>query len=182
MHTGKREGIYGMMAEFDSAQQLYDAVCRVREIGYRQLDAYSPFPIEEVAHEVADHKKSKVSLIVLIFGLLGAAAGFGLQVFVSAIDYPLNVGGRPLISWPAFIPVTFETTILFAAFSAAIGMMLLNGLPQPYHPVFNVKAFDRASQDAFFLVVEAEDPLFDATGTRGVLEGLGATEVNDVAW
>lgn len=178
----ERPATYGLMAEFTTAQQLYDALVRTKEEGYRALDAFSPFPVEEIAHEVADHKKSLVSPIVLVMGLTGAATGFGLQVFASAIDYPINIGGRPTVSWPAFIPITFEMTVLFAAFSAVIGMLLLNGLPRPYHPVFNVPAFERASQDRFFLLIESEDPKFDAEITRGFLEGLGSNEVSDVDW
>ncbi len=180
--TTERPATYGLLAEFTTAQQLFDAVVKAKAEGYRRLDAFSPFPVEEIAHEVCDHKKSRVSLIVLVMGLVGAAFGFGLQYFVSVIDYPLNIGGRPPNSWPAFIPVTFETTVLFASFSAAIGMLALNGLPRPHHPVFNVPGFARATQDRFFLLIESEDPDFDRETTRGFLEGLGSTEVSDVDW
>lgn len=173
---------YGLLAEMPGPQQLLTAIERAQAAGYERLDAFSPYPIEEVCHQIAHHKKSKVSLLVLIGGITGAVFGFGLQTWVSTTAYPLNIGGRPYFSWPAFIPVTFETTILFAAFAAVIGMFALNNLPQPYHPVFNVKRFERATQDAYFLLVEAADPRFDREATRAFLEQLGASEVNDVDW
>ena len=173
---------YGLAARFATPQELLEAIEETRARGYEQLDAYTPFPIEEVNEEVAHHKKSPVSKLVLAAGLTGAAVGFGMQWWISAVDYPLNIGGRPLLSWPAFIPVTFEVTVLFAAFTAAIGMIALNRLPEPYHPVFGVPGFERASIDRYFLVIESADPRFDAAGTRAFLAGLGAEEVHDVAW
>ncbi len=173
---------YGLMAEFEDPKALIHGLEKARGEGYEELDAFTPYPIEEVCHIVAHHKKSKVSLIVLIFGLIGAGVGFGLQTWVNVVAYPLNIGGRPLFSWPAFIPVTFEMTILFAAFSAAFGMLALNRLPEPYHPVFNVERFDRASQDRYFMLIEAADPRFDRQATRSFLEGLDPYEVNDVDW
>ena len=172
--------LYGLMAEFPSAQALLDAVLRTKSEGYSSIDAFTPYPVEEICEEIEDHKKSKVSLLVLIGGVTGATCAMALQYYTAAIDYPLNIGGRPLFSWPAFIPVTFEMTILFAAFSAVIGMLALNGLPKPYHPVFNVPAFERALQDRYFLLIESSDPQFDTEATRSFLRDLGSEEVHDV--
>ena len=179
--TGPGAGLYGYLAEFKDAQSLLDAVHATQAEGYDALDAFTPYPVEPVSEAIEHHRRSKVPLLVLLGGTAGALFGFGLQWYTAAVDYPLNVGGRPLLSWPAFIPVTFETTILFAAFAAVFGMFALNRLPEPYHPVFNVAAFERASQDRCFLLVEAKDPKFDAVATRAFLEGLGAEEVHDVA-
>ncbi len=173
---------YGLLAELPGPRQLLRAVERAQEVGYERLDAFTPYPIEEVCHLVARHRKSKVSLFVLLGGIVGAVFGFGLQTWVSVVAYPLNVGGRPYFSWPAFVPMTLETTILFAAFAAVIGMFTLNNLPQPYHPVFNVDRFERATQDAYFLLIEAADSRFDSESTCDFLEQLGASEVHDVDW
>ena len=174
-------GLYGLLAEYGSAQELLDAVKAARGAGFRVLDAFTPFPVEAIAHEVSDHKRSKVPLICLTGGIVGALGGWGLQVWTSAINYPLNIGGRPYNSWPAFIPVIFECTVLFASFSAAFGMLALNGLPEPYHPVFNVESFRRkASREGYFLCIEASDRQFDPTSTRRFLLDSGALEVNDV--
>lgn len=177
-----RPPLYGVAARFTTAQALLEAVEAAHEAGYDDLDAYTPFPVEEISEEVVHHEKSKVSLLVLVAGLTGAAVGFFGQWWISAADYPLNIGGRPLLSWPAFIPVTFELTILFAAFTAVIGMLALNRLPEPYHPMFAVPGFDRASIDRYFLVVESKDPHFESGRVRELLAGLGAEEVHDVAW
>ena len=174
--------VYGLLAEYRSPQALLDAILRTKGEGYTAIDAFTPYPVEAVSEEIENHKKSKVSLVVLLGGLAGAAVGFGLQWWTAAVDYPLNIGGRPLLSWPAFIPVTFELTILFAAFSAVIGMFLLNKLPQPYHPVFNVPAFERALQDRCFLLIESRDLKFDLEATRSFLEELKPREVHDVDW
>ncbi|RMH19979.1 MAG: DUF3341 domain-containing protein [Acidobacteria bacterium] len=173
---------YGLLAEFDAPQALIAALEAVREKGYRKLDAFTPFPIPKVSELVVDHRKSKVPLIVLCGGLLGAATALAMQTWISVVDYPLNVGNRPLFSWPAFIPVTFELLVLFAAFSAVFGMFILNGLPRPHHPVFNVERFERATTDRYFLLIEAADPNFDRERTRELLASLGASEVNDVDW
>lgn len=172
--------IYGLLAEFESPRALVEATEKVRHAGYRRIDAYSPFPIEELA-EALQFRDRRLPLFVLIGGLCGTLAGLGLQYWVSAMAYPLNIGGRPYGSWPAFIPVAFETTILFAALTAVIGMLALNGLPMPYHPVFNAPRFSAASRDRFFLVVEATDPKFDRVQTKQALESLHAREVTELA-
>jgi hypothetical protein len=171
---------YGLMAEFDSADALLDAARRVREAGYTKFDAMSPFPIHGMG-EAIGFKERTVSKIVLLGGIIGLVGGYGLEYWTSVIDYPLNIGGRPLHSWPMFVPPAFETTILVAAISALIGMLALNGLPQPYHPVFNAPRFTLASQDSFFLVIEADDPTFDAADARRMLESLQPREVVEVA-
>ncbi|MCI0336544.1 MAG: DUF3341 domain-containing protein [Acidobacteria bacterium] len=179
MTTQEEPGLYGMMAEFDDPNAVVAAARRTYEAGYRKINAYSPYPIEELS-EAIGYRRNYVSLTVLLFGLVGGLGGFALQAWTSAIAYPLNVGGRPLISTPSFIPITFECVVLLAALSAFVGMLAMNRLPQPYHPVFNVPGFNRASQDRFFICVKADDPNFSATGTRAFLEGLGAKEVSDV--
>ena len=170
---------YGLMAEFESPMALVRAANEAREAGYRRMDAYSPMPIEEL-HEALGLPETKLPFVVLGGGLTGALAGYGLQYWASTIAYPFNVGGRPLHSWPAFIVPTFETTILFSALAAVFGMIFLNGLPMPYHPVFNGKRFAMASRDRFFLCIESDDPKFQEHETRRFLESLGAREVNDV--
>lgn len=170
---------YGLMAEFDSPDAILEAAHRVRAAGYREVDAFTPYPIEELNEVVVGHR-SRLPLIVLIGGLLGAVGGFALQYWSAVIEYPLNVGGRPFNSWPAFIVPTFECTILAAAFAAVVGMLFLNGLPAPYHPVFNVPRFALASRDRYFLVVKTKDPQFDPTSTREFLQTLRPVEVADV--
>ena len=172
--------IYGLMAEFDDPNALVAATSRAYREGYRRMDAYSPFPIEQL-HEALGGHHTRLPLIVLIGGILGCIGGYVLQYWVSAVAYPINVGGRPYHSWPAFIPVTFECTILAAALSAVLGMVALNGLPMPYHPVFNVPRFALASRNRFFLCVEAKDPKFDLERTRRFLETLNPREVTTVA-
>ena len=179
MRKPSRPAIYGVMAEFDDPTAVVTAARRAHEEGYRQMDAYSPYPIEALSEAIGFHK-NRLPLIVLIGGILGCAGGFALQYYVSVINYPLNVGGKPLLSWPAFIPITFETTILGAAMAAIFGMLALNGLPEPYHPVFNVPNFALASRDRFFVVIEARDPKFDREQTTQFLRSLGAQEVTDV--
>jgi hypothetical protein len=173
------KSLYGLMAEFDDVNSLTEAAKRTYAEGYRKMDAYSPFPIEPVWEAMHVHDRP-VSFFVLCGGLVGMVTGFGLCYWVSTIAYPLNIGGRPLNSWPAFIPVTFELTILIASFCAVISMLALNGLPMPYHPVFNVPSFSRASQDKFFLAIEAVDPKFDRTKTFEFLKSLGPREINEV--
>jgi len=175
-----RSSVYGLMAEFDDPQTLVSAAHRAHEGGYRRMDAYSPFPIEEL-HEALGVHHTKLPLLVLIGGLCGCLGGYGLQYWVSVIAYPLNIGGKPLHSWPSFVPVTFECTILGAALTAVLGMLALNGLPMPYHPVFNVPRFALASRNRFFLLIEARDPKFDIDDTRRFLETLAPREITTVA-
>lgn len=172
--------LYGLMAEFENPEEVVAAARRAYAEGYRKMDAYSPFPIEELSEAIGCHH-SVLPWIVLAGGVAGALTGFFLQYFVAAVVYPLNIGGRPPNSWPAFIPVTFELTVLFAAISAVVGMLVLNGLPKPYHPVFNVPGFERASRNRFFLCIESEDPKFNLTLTREFLTSLNPVEVSDVA-
>ena len=174
-----RPPLYGLMAEFDDADALIEAARRAREAGYRKIDAYAPFPVEGLSEALGAHDR-RLPLIVLIGGIIGCLTGFFLQYYASVISYPINVGGRPLNSWPSFIPVTFELTILFAAFSAVLGMFALNGLPQPYHPTFNVERFALASQDRFFLCIEADDPRFERDAAFQFLESLPTKGVFEV--
>jgi len=173
------EETYGLLAEFGSEEELIAAASQVRDAGYTRTDAYTPYPSHDVI-EALGVKRSKVPLIVLLGGTLGALTGYGLQYWISAIDYPINVGGRPFNSWVSFIVVTFELTILFAAISGVLGMFALNKLPEPYHPVFNVPEFKYASRDGFFLLIEAVDEKFDRSATREFLQGLGAARVREV--
>jgi len=174
-----RAPIFGLMAEFESPTELALAARKAYDEGYRKMDAYSPFPIEEVS-EAIGFGHSRVPLVVLVGGLLGGAGGYLMQYWISALNYPINVGGRPLNSWPAFIVVTFEMTILGAALFAVFGMLALNRLPMPYHPTFNVGRFAFASKDRFFLCIEAADPRFDRDGTEGFLQSLGPKQVSEV--
>jgi len=179
-HAHHSPAVYGLMAEFDDPNSLIAATHRAHAEGYRCMDAYSPYPIEEL-HEALGSHHTKLPLIVLIGGLTGCIGGYGLQYWASVVAYPLNIGGKPFHSWPAFIPVTFECTILVAALSCVLGMLALNGLPQPYHPVFNVPRFALASRNRFFLCIESKDPKFDLEATRRFLETLGPREVTTVA-
>jgi hypothetical protein len=171
--------IYGLMAEFSTPEQLLEAARRTQNAGYRRIDAFAPFPIEGLADAVG-FRRTRLPLVVLIAGIIGGSTGFYLQYYAGAVSYPLNVGGRPLNSWPAFIPITFELTILFAAFAAVFGMLAMNGLPTPYHPVFNVRRFALASRDRFFLCVKARDPMFNIEKTRQFLETLNARGVSEI--
>ncbi len=171
--------LYGLLAEFDREESLIAAAHRIHAAGYRRVDAYTPFPVHGLAEAIGT-RPTFVPLIVLIGGLLGGLTGFFMQWYTAVVDYPINVGGRPYNSWPAFIPITFELTILGASLTAVFGMLLLNRLPQPYHPVFNVKRFARASRDGFFLCVESADPRFDLAATRRELESADALIVHEV--
>jgi hypothetical protein len=171
--------LYGLMAEFDNPTDLVAAARRTYEEGYRKINGYSPFPIEELS-EAIGFTHTRLPLIVLIGGIVGCVGGYLMQYYLEAIDYPLNVGGRPFHSWPAFIPITFETTVLCAALATVFGMLALNGLPQPYHPVFNVPRFALATKDRFFLAIEAKDPKFNYDTTKLFLQSLGPREVFDV--
>lgn len=168
--------IYGVMAEFESPTSLVNAARSAREQGYRKLDAYSPFPIEELS-DALHLPKNRLPLIVLIGGLLGGIGGYLLQYYVTVIYFPINVAGRPLHSWPAYIVITFEMTILVAAFACVLGLLAFCGLPMPYHPVFNSPRFAMASRNRFFLCIESADPLFDHVRTSEFLETLGPREV-----
>src|SRR6478672_4773269 len=172
--------IYGLMAELDNPSALVNAARAVREKGYRKLDAYSPFPIEELSDALHLHK-NKLPLLVLLGGITGGTLGYLLQYYVAVIYFPINIGGRPLHSWPSFIIITFELTILFAALSTVLGLLGLCGLPMPYHPVFNVPRFALASRNRFFLTIEADDPLFDRYDTADFLNSLYPREVSEVA-
>ncbi|HSX82356.1 MAG TPA: DUF3341 domain-containing protein [Candidatus Saccharimonadia bacterium] len=171
--------LYGVLAEFDTSDELLAATRRAREAGYRQMDAYTPFPIEGLAEALGFHR-THLPLIVLLGGIVGGVGGYLMQYWIAAIDYPLNIGGRPLHSWPAFIPVTFELTILGAALAAVLGMLVLNGLPMPYHPLFHVPRFALVTRNCFFLCIEARDPQFDRDETRRFLTSVKAREVSDV--
>ncbi len=171
--------IYGLMAEFTSPKALLEGVRETCARGYRKIDAFSPFPIEGLAEEMG-FTHNRLPLLVLIGGIFGLVGGYGLAYWTSVIDYPLNVGGRPFHSWPAFLPITFETTVLFAALTAVLGMLALNGLPEPHHPVFNLERFALASRDRFFLLIEASDLLFEERGARRFLEGLDVERVSEV--
>jgi hypothetical protein len=178
-HETTTPTLYGLMAEFDNPTALVDATNRARLAGFRQMDAYSPIPIEEL-NDALGLRRTRLPRLVLLGGMLGGLGGFSLEYWASTIAYPFNIGGRPLNSWPQFIPVTFETTVLGAALSCFVGMWALNKLPMPYHPVFNVPAFERASSDRFFLCIEATDPKFDPQTTRAFLESLHPVGVSDV--
>jgi hypothetical protein len=171
--------IYGLMAEFDTVNDAIEAAHKVYGAGYRKIDAYAPFPVEELSEAIGFHHNG-VALICLIGGLLGGTAAYVLQWWINTVGYPVNIGGRPLHSWPAFIIVTFEMTILFSGLSAVFGMLALNGLPQPYHPVFNVPQFDAATKDKFFIAIFASDKKYDPEETRQFLESLGPTSVAEV--
>ncbi len=182
MAIGKiKQGLYGVIAEFNDPQTLLDAANAVREKGYTATDAFSPFPIHGLAEAVGFHK-SRLSAIVLTMGLAGGIGGFFMCWYANVIAYPLNIGGKPYNSWPAWIPIAFECAILLAAFGAVFGMLALNGLPMPYHPVFNVRRFDSASRDKFFLVIQTRDPKFRLDEVRQFLQSLGPREVTDVPW
>src|SRR5262249_21464034 len=179
--AARRKGEYGLIAEFTGPEPLVEATKRAYEVGYRRLDAYTPFPVHGLA-EAMGRRGIRIPLIVLGGGIAGGLGGFLLQTYGAVFDYPNNIGGRPLFSWPAFIPITFELTILGAVFAAVFGLLALNGLPQPHHPVFNAPNFEMASRSHFFLCIEAADPRYDNTGTRKFLEGLGPMSVSEVPY
>jgi hypothetical protein len=173
------ESLHGIMAEFDDPESLLAAALRVRSEGYCEMDAYSPMPVEGLADAIG-FSSNWVQRIVFVAGLCGATGGFMLCWWITVVAYPHNVAGRPLNSWPAYIPITFELMVLIACIAAVVGMLAMNGLPRPYHPVFNVEHFGRASRDKFFLCIEASDPKFDSELTRQFLEHLNPREVMDV--
>ncbi len=171
--------MYAMVGEFASPEELMNAAIAVREKGYRKVEAYSPIPIEGLA-DVLDFDDPRLPWSVFIMGVLGCATGFGLETWTATMNYPWNVGGKPYFSWPNFIPVAYELTILFSAFTAGLGMLILNGLPRLHHPIFNTPRFERASSDLFFLAIEAKDGLFDREETAQMLQDLGAQLVSEV--
>jgi hypothetical protein len=170
--------LYGLLAEFSEGDALLNAARAAYTAGYRKMNGYTPFPLHGLSQALGQ-KPARVPLATLIGGILGGSAGYFMLYYASVISYPINVGGRPLHSWPAFIPITFEMTVLGASFAAFFGMLALNGLPHPYHPLFNVPAFSLASRDRFFLCIQAGDVLFDLVQTRRFLEELGA-QVHEV--
>jgi ActD protein len=179
-HVDDTPRLYGLMAEFDSATAIVAAARKAREAGYAKVDAFTPFPIHEL-DDALKLPRTKLPWLVFFGGIAGLLGGFALEYWISVVDYPLNIGGRPFASWPAFVVPAYETTILLASITAVVAMIALNGLPQPYHPVFNAPNFSNASADRFFLCIEAADGKFDHAGTRQFLEGLHPLGVNDVA-
>jgi hypothetical protein len=180
-HPDTGVGLYGLMAEFIEPHELLHAAEAAHAAGYRRMDAYSPLPIEGLSHALG-FSETRLPLLILAGGILGGLLGYGLQYWINVIEFPYNIGGRPYHSWPAFIPVTFETTILGASLTAVLGMLALNGLPMPYHPAFNLPEFNLASQHRFFLCIEARDRNFDLPVTQEFLESLHAVKVTAVEW
>jgi ActD protein len=177
--TATNPRVYGLLAEFCTAEAIIDAARQTRTAGYRCIDALTPFPVHGLDDALA-LPPNRVPLIFFIGGIVGGLSGFLMQVFACVYNYPINVGGRPLYSWPAFIPITFELTILFAGLAGAFGMLALNGFPKPYHPLFNAPNFDLATQNRFFLLIQADDPQFHPLQTRAFLESLHPTDINEV--
>jgi hypothetical protein len=173
--------LYGLMAEYHEPGPLLEAARRAYSDGFRRMDAFSPIPVDGLA-EAIGFERNALPQVVFAGGLIGCLGGFLMQWYSAVVDYPLNIGGRPFNSWPAFLPITFETTVLCASLSAVFGMIALNGLPKPYHPVFNVESFELASRNHFFLCVQSDDPKFDRAATRAFLEGLGPVAVHDVGF
>lgn len=175
----RRQPIYGLLAEFESPEALLDAARKTSATGYKRIDAFTPMPVEGLADAVGFHRTS-LPLVVLIGGILGGLTGFFMQYYANVISFPLNIAGKPWNSWPAFIPITFELTILGAALFCVFGMLAMNGLPAPYHPVFNAARFAFASRDRFFLLIKARDKQFDPVRTKEFMQTLDAREVTEV--
>ena len=183
--TGKhmqatKPGLYGIVAEFEYPDDLLSASNKAREAGYKQMEAYTPFPVHGLT-EALGKQHTKLQWIVLCAAFIGGCGGYFMEYWVAVIDYAINIGGKPLHSWPMFLPVTFELTVLFSALTAAGSMLVLNGLPEPYHPLFQVEGFFRSTSDRFFLCIESEDGKFDPAATRAFLESLEPISVNEVA-
>jgi hypothetical protein len=179
MHDQNLNALYGLVAEFETPEQILDASHKAREAGYTALDAFSPMPVEGLADAIG-FQRTRLPLLVLLAGIFGGAFGFFMQLYANVWSFPLNIDGKPHNSWPSFIPITFELTILFAALMATFGMLALNGLPRLYHPVFNASRFQLASNDRFFLCIKASDKQFDSAKTRQFLESLSPTSVSEV--
>ncbi len=173
-----KESIFGFMAEFDDAHVLANACAKARSAGYELIEAYMPHPVEEVIHALG--YKNRLAAMIFCGGLTGSICGFALQYWVCAVTYPINIGGRPYNSWPSFIVITFEMTVLFSALTAVFGMLALNGFPEPYHPVFNVPGFELASRNRFFLTIESKDSRFDPVETKKFMQSLSALRVEEV--
>ncbi len=173
------DDLHGLMAEFEDEHAYLAALQRTAAEGYTRMDGYSPFPVEGAA-EAMGFRRTWIPPLMLVAGIAGLVGGYLLQYWVAGVAYPLNIGGRPTNSWPLFVPITYEVTILFASFAGLLGMLVLNRLPEPYHPVFNVPQFARASQDRFFVLVSADDPKFNYAATRAFLESLQPGGVYDV--
>ena len=178
-HGHAQDELRGLVAEFENEESIVEATRKTVEAGYHQVETYTPYPLEELL-DIQHLHKNNVALVILIGGLTGCAVGFYMQYFASVIHYPINVGGRPFNSWPAFIPVMFECTVLFASIAALVGMLVMNKLPRPNHPLFDIERFRYATQDRFFLCIEAEDPYFDRDATKQFLEELNPHEVTEV--
>jgi hypothetical protein len=173
------ETLHGLMAEFGTPERLLDAAGAAYAAGYRKMDAYSPYAVEGLADAIG-FRQTRLPLVVLLGGICGGVTGYAMQWYSAVVDYPLNVGGRPLHSWPTFVPITFELTVLFAAIAGVIGMLAMNGLPKPYHPVFNAPGFKLASQTRFFLCIEADDRMFNLNEVREFLHSLGAISISEL--
>jgi len=175
-----RSALYGLIAEYDTPQQVVHAAEAARKAGYTKMDAYSPHPVEGI-EDALGLPPTRLGFAVLAMGLIGGVAGFGMQWYANAVFYPLNIGGRPLVPWPNYIVITFEVTVLVASFTAGLVMLARNGLPRPYHSVFNAPGFERASRDGYYLCVESVDPRFDEAAVRSFLEATGPVRVEEVA-
>jgi len=171
--------LYGLVAEFDDPHEILHAALAARAAGYRRMETYTPFPVHGMP-EALEFDDWRLPWLIFIAGITGGFTGLALQTYVSVLEYPWNVGGKPFFSWPQFIPITFELTILFASGACVIGMLGLNGLPRLHHPIFNTPRFDRASQDRFFLCIEERDGMFDRERTAEFLRNLGPQYVSEV--